>query len=112
MALLATHIRKYRGAHILIINEFQTFISITFYKGKFYHIKHDAIKRGEYTNKEYLEVCDSIQKEAKKMVDLIRVEKSLLFKIKNIYVSITKRLSQRGEEISQEGTGPSQVPQR
>ena len=42
-------IKTYRGAHILILNEFQGFIWVAFYKGKFYAGQLHIEKQGEYT---------------------------------------------------------------
>lgn len=92
--MIATHVKKYRGAHILILNEWQTFIAIIFYKGKFYHAYAEAIKKGEYGGKEYTECVDFAYREAKRVVDAIKISKrqrSILGKILiklNVYKAI------------------------
>ena len=93
----AIKIKKYRGANILIINEWQDFIAIIFYRGGFYHCRlgveknevifrnHKRIGPADYTNGEYLVAVDTIVKDAKILVDNIIKERSLWNQIKKIY---------------------------
>lgn len=74
--------KKYRGAHIHIINYYQEFIIVVFYRGKFYQFKSATDKRGEYTNEEYLVVLDAIREDAKKFIDAIKIQRSFKYKIK------------------------------
>lgn len=112
--LIATRIRRYKGAYILILNVWDTFLTIIFLRGKFYHIKHDAeIKGREYTNKEYLDILDVIKKDAYKIIDIIKVESSIRFKVKiftqyvKTFFGTSKRISDRGKEADEKN--PEQI---
>ena len=74
--------KKYRGAYIEILNYYQDFVAVIFYRGRFYHFRSDALKKGEYTNEEYLTILDTILKDAKRFADEIIKERSLLGQIK------------------------------
>lgn len=92
--MIAVRCRKYRGAHILIINEFQSFLAIIFYKGRFYQTKLDAIKQGkkEYTASEYATACDTMFKEACLLVDAIKVKLNIITKIKQLIYGTHRKL--------------------
>ena len=83
-------IKSYRGAHILILNSWQEFIVIVFYKNQFYHFLSGAEKKGEYTNDEYFTVIDTITKDSHKYIDAIILKRSLKFKIKQLWQQINK----------------------
>ena len=102
--LTAIRVRKYRGAHILIINKWYTFVAIIFYKGQFFQTELDAIpemKRKDYTVKEYAIACDTMLKEARKVVDAIKIKRSLKTRIK--YYATKFRLSSKLPARSEEG---------
>ena len=101
--LTAIRVRKYRGAHILIINKWQNFIAIIFYKGQVHQTELDAEIKGQhdYTAKQYAIACDAMLCEAKKVVDAIREQRSLRFKFKK-YASHF-RLSSRLQKGAAEG---------
>ena len=89
-------VKKYRKANILILNEFQSFISVVFYRGNFYQIKTDAIKHGEYTNGEYTEAIENAYTEAKKLADAIITSRSIKFRIKQLWQeAISRRIAER-----------------
>lgn len=87
MQTVVIKVKKYKGANILIINEWYQFIAIIFYRGQFYTTKLDAIKRDhrEYTATEYAQAADAMLQEAKLLVEAIRTKRSLRFKLKNLY---------------------------
>lgn len=88
-------IKKYRGAHILILNAWQSFVAIVFYRGKFYHCRTDAVKQGEYTNNEYLVALDTITKDAKYLVEALKRKRSVLFQLKSLWKKNIKRSIER-----------------
>ena len=81
-------IKKYKAANILILNEWQRFIYIIFYKGQFYANTFDIEKTGDYTGTEYLRAMDAVLLAAKKSCDIIIERSSLLNKLKNYVKSI------------------------
>ena len=75
----------YHGANILLLNnDWQTFISIVFYKGQFYSWQTDAVKVSEYNNKEFLLAVDNAYTAAKEIVDEVRQRSLTKNKIKKI----------------------------
>ncbi len=80
-------IKKYNGAHILILNEWQRFIYIIFYKGQFYANTFDIEKTGDYTGTEYIRAMDAVLLAAKKSCDII-IQRSLLNKLKSYVKTI------------------------
>ena len=78
-------VKKYRSTFILIINFWQDFVSIIFYRGQFYHCRLKAEKMGEYSNEEYLTALDTILKDSHTLVDTIIRERSLIGTIKRLW---------------------------
>lgn len=87
-------VKKYRGASILIINCWQSFIAIVFYRGQFYHCRIDAVQRGEYNNQEYLTALDTISKDAKYLVAAVKKKRSFFEKIKKIF-NLKKKVKEK-----------------
>ncbi len=87
-------IKKYRGANILIMNNWQSFIYVIFYRNRFYTNTIDITKYGEYSNAEYLRAIDGVLLAAKETVDIIK-QRSFVFNIfnqfKNLYAKIIIR---------------------
>ena len=81
-------IKKYRGANILILNNYQDFLCVIFYKGKFYANTFEISKAGEYTEKEYIQALDAVQIAARTTVNIIKERSSVINKLKQ-YVTIT-----------------------
>lgn len=78
-------IKVYRGAKILVLNDdWQTFIYVIFYKGQFYANNIAVTKRGEYTNKEYMEALEAVLNVAHKVIDKLKQERSLIYKFKQL----------------------------
>ena len=86
--MICLKVKKYRGARILIINEWYEFLVIVYMRGEFYTTKVDAIKRGEYNAKEYAEASEFALREAKTLIDAIIKKKSIINKIKQTYAKI------------------------
>ena len=82
MVLNSVKMSKYRGAYIHIVNFYQEFIVVVFYKGEFYQFKSATDKGGEYTNEEYILVLDAIRKDAERFIDAIKKERSVIFRLK------------------------------
>lgn len=97
----AVKIRKYKEAHILILNMWQSFLTIIFYRGKFYHFYMDAFKQGEYDIGEYTVVLDACLKDAKTLIDKIKKERSLLNIIKKFVCQMLKKDTKRNFEKRQ-----------
>ena len=89
------HFKEYRGAHIHLINYWQDFVVVVFYRGRFYDYKVEAEKKGEYTNEEYIRVISAVYEDAKKFVDAIRVKRSLKNKIKE-FINEYQKKKRRG----------------
>lgn len=65
-------IKKYRGASILVLNEWQSFIYAIYYRGQFYANEINIHKSGEYSNSEYLRAMDGALIAAKSTIDIIK----------------------------------------
>jgi len=89
-------ISNYKGAHILILNEWQVFIYIIYYKRKFFANEISISKRGEYTNKEYVQALDGALVAAKSTIDIIR-ERSAFRKFFTLLKNGASNISQRGQ---------------
>jgi len=89
--MTVTKIAKYRGASILILNEWQCFIYVIFYKGEFFANQIVITKSGEYTNKEYLQAMDGALTAAKSTIDTFK-ERSLINKFNPFNATNRKRL--------------------
>lgn len=89
--MTVVRIRKYRGANILILNEWQKFIYIIFLKGKFYAYDFEISKRGDYTNREYLQALDAANMAAKSTVDTLYQRSPLRKFFKEIYAKTILR---------------------
>ncbi len=83
--------KKYKGAYIHIINYFQQFVVVVFYKGRFYQFLSVTDKAREYTNEEYILVLNGIYEDAKKFIESIKVQRSLKFRIKGYLIKYVKR---------------------
>lgn len=93
-------IRKYRGANILILNNWQSFVYVIFYRKQFYANEITIAKPGEYTNLEYVRALDGVLIAAKRSVDMIRERSSWKSKLKNV------RLKFQRKESGVPGKGP------
>ena len=108
--LTAIRIKKYRGANILIINKWQNFIAIIFYKGQFFQTELEAtpeVKRKDYTAREYAIACDAMLNEAKKVVNAIRAKRSLKNRLRQYasYIRLSIGLPPRSPKEGPESEG-------
>ena len=95
MLVNSLSMRPYRGAHIHIINYFQRFVVVVFYRGHFYQFLSETTKQGEYTNEEYLLVLDAIRKDAEKYVDAIKKKRSFRYRLKSFFSHASKKRPRR-----------------
>ena len=93
--------KKYKGAHILILNDWQNFRYIIFYKGLFFSTDLEVTKRGEYTNEEYILAVDATYQAACATIDQIILQRSWTQKIKYIYKKINEKFT-KPTSISEE----------
>ena len=98
--------RKYRGAYIQILNYWQDFVIVVFYRGKFYQFKSATDKKSEYTNEEYILVLKNIIKDAEKFIDAIKNQRSIKGRIKlfiNNYAKKRRKASRVPQDAGQIG---------
>lgn len=116
--------KKYRGAYIYIVNYWQDFVIVIFYRGRFYSFRSVTDKRGkfdrfgnfirgEYTNEEYIIVLENIFKDAHKFIDAIKIERSVLFRIKrSLKLFIQKSNVKRQRKTGGVPQGAGQIGKR
>lgn len=101
----AIQTKKYKGAYIHILNYWQDFVVVIFYRRKFYQFRSATDKKGEYTNEEYIIVLDSIFQDAHKFIEAIREKRSLKNKIKLFINRIYETRKRRKTGGVPQGTG-------